>query len=170
MFPTTAVAFAAALFVSHFASAQLAPAGGGSVQVSPGEYFLFGSEGTFTYGSGFTYLNYSTKEFDSILTNLAADGTFSGLSPTTGRVVSGQISTSSIVMTYNGRTGSEPKLSAYGPTRAFAGNWLGVYSYPSQPFGFVHFGISSQGGIVAVSYLGFAVDAGVGSIDASETA
>ncbi len=97
------------------AHAQLAPAGGGTVQVVPGEYFSFDSEGTFTYGSSFTYINYNTKEFDSILTSLSANGTFSGSSPSTGRFVTGQILSSSITMTYNGVTGSAAKLSAYGP-------------------------------------------------------
>ncbi len=45
------------LLTAGLALGQLAPAGGGSVQVAPGEYFTFGSEGMFAYGSGFTYIN-----------------------------------------------------------------------------------------------------------------
>lgn len=149
------------------AHAQLAPAGGGTAQVAPGEYFSFSSEGTFTYGSSFIYINYNTQEFDSILTNLSANGTFSGISPTTGRLVTGQVLSSSINMTYNGITRSAAKLSAYGPTRAFAGNWLGAYADNTYGFGSLHFGISSQGGVIVTSYLGFYLDAGIGTIDAN---
>lgn len=153
------------LLAANFAAGQLAPAGDISIQVTPGEYFIFNSEGTFTYGSSFTYLNYSTKEFDSILTNLAANGTFSGSSPTTGLVVSGQVSSTSISMTYKGITRSAAKLSSYGPTRALAGNWLGVFADTVNGFGTAHIGISSQGGISVVVYLGFTLDAGIGTID-----
>jgi hypothetical protein len=161
---TLAAAFIVFLTGSS-ASGQLAPAGGVSIQGSPGEYYLFSSEGTFTYGSNFTYINYATKEFDSILTNLATNGTFSGQSPTTGRVITGQVTTTSITLTYNGVTKSGTKISVYGPTRALAGNWLGLFADLSLGFGTAHVGISSQGGIVVVSYLGFGLDAGIGTID-----
>ena len=155
------------LFTASFAAGQLAPAGGGTVEVTPGEYFSFSSGGTYTYGSGFLYINYSTREYDSILTSLAANGTFSGVSPTTGRVVSGQVLSTSISMTYNGITRSAAKVSAYGPTRSFAGDWLGAFSDPSFGFGSVHLGISAQGGVAVLSYLGSSFDAGLGTIDAS---
>ena len=79
------------LILNEPASSQLASAGSVEIQGVPGEYYFFASEGTFTYGSSFTYINYGTREFDSILTNLATNGTFSGQSPTTGRVVTGQV-------------------------------------------------------------------------------
>ncbi len=148
------------------ASGQLAPAGSVEIQGEPGEYYFFGSEGTFTYGSSFTYINYTTHEFDSILTNLAANGTCSGQSPTTGRVITGQVFSTSITLTYNGVTKSGTKISAYGPTRALAGNWLGAFADTVYGFSTAHVGISSQGGIVVIIDTGFTVDAGVGTIDA----
>lgn len=153
------------LLTAGLALGQLAPAGGGSAQVAPGEYFIFGSEGTFAYGSGFTYINYGTREFDSILTNLSPNGSFSGISQSTGRVVTGQVLSTSITMTYNGVTASASKLSVYGPTRALAGNWLGVIVDPSFGVGSLHFGVSAQGGVLVISYLGFQFDAGLGTID-----
>ncbi len=155
------------LVLADLGSAQLAPAGVGAVQAVPGEYFYFNSEGTFTYGSSFTDINFNTGESDFILTNVAANGSFSGVSPTTGRSVMGQILASSITITYNGITASAPKLSSYGPTRQFAGNWLGVYEDPVLGVGALHFGISSQGGVLTTTYLGSSVDHGVGTIDAS---
>ncbi len=164
-FVPTALVCSLIFLTANFALGQLAPAGGGTAQVAPGEYFSFSSEGTFTYGSGFTYINYSTREFDSILTNLASNGTFSGISSSTGRVVSGQISSASITMTYNGVTASAANLSVYGPTRSLAGNWLGVLVDPLLGAGCLHFGVSAQGGVIVTSYFGFGFDAGVGTID-----
>ncbi|MBA3352779.1 MAG: hypothetical protein H0U23_10205, partial [Blastocatellia bacterium] len=151
------------LLTATFGLGQLAPAGSVWIQGAPGEYYLFSSEGTFTYGSSFTYINYATKEFDSILTNLETNGTFSGQSSITGRVITGQVSTTSITLTYNGVSRSATKASVYGPTRVLAGNWLGLFADPSLGFGTIHAGISSQGEIVVVIYIGlFSIDAGVG--------
>jgi hypothetical protein len=166
LFPAVVAVILSCIF-SFPVFAQVAPAGIGSVQVSPGVYFGFGSEGTFMYGSTFTYLNYNTGEFDSILTSLAANGTFSGTSPTTGRIVTGLVSSSSISMTYLGITAAAPKVSSYGPTGAFAGNWVGLYAYPGEPFGFFHIGVNSQGGAFVTSFLESTEDAGTGTIDAA---
>jgi hypothetical protein len=125
------------LFGARCASAQIAPAAVAIAQGGPGEYYFFGSAAA-SAPSGLIYLNYGTGEIDSILTTIAADGTFSGTSQVTGRFVSGVVLASTVSFTYNGFTGSAPKAPSYGPTRSLAqslqsGRDNGIRSQSASP-------------------------------------
>ncbi len=157
----------AAFWLSGMAVAQLAPAGDALIQGAPGQYYLFMGEGSFTNGASFVYLNYVTGDFDTVLPSVNPDGSFSGVSLANGRVLTGQITSTSISITYNGASVSGAKLSSYGPTRPFAGRWVGILFDPTAGLGIGEAIINSQGQVFALASQGFDFDVGVGVIDGS---
>ncbi len=148
-------------------SGQLAPAAVVITEGAPGEHYLFRSTGSFTDSSSLYYVNYSTGEVDSILTSLQSNGTFSGISEATGRSVSGTITSSNVTFTYNGATITAPKSSSYGPTRAFAGSWVGDAFDSVIGSGSVTATVTSQGQVVVSFYQDFSFNEGFGTISAS---
>jgi hypothetical protein len=154
------------LFAARCAWAQVAPAAVAITQGSPGEHYLFRSAAVSVPGA-FLYLNYGTGEIDSILTTIAADGTFSGTSQVTGRTVFGVVLASTVQFTYNGVSRSAPKASSYGPTRPLAGVWLGTFFDPNTGYGSGEAVITSQGQMVVFSFQDFFRGAGIGTIDST---
>src|SRR6476620_10285037 len=126
-------------------TAQIAPAGLTVIQGPTGVYYVFYSDSVQPGRSEFYYLNYNTTEFDAITPNVSTDGSFSGVSSNTGRSLAGTVQASSISLTYNGATKSGAKESVYGPTRRFAGQWLGTVTDPTIGTGFGRFIVSSNG-------------------------
>ena len=150
-------------------SGQIAPAAVVITEGAPGEHYIFRSQGTFTDGSAFGYVNYSTGEIDSILTSIQSNGTFSGISEATGRSVSGTITSSNVTFTYNGATITAPKSSSYGTTRAFAGVWTGDALDPVVGGGSVTAVVTSQGQVFVSFLQDFSLNEGFGTISASGT-
>jgi hypothetical protein len=148
-------------------SAQIAPSGGIFVQQSTGVYYVFGGDGTHSGGS-FYYLNYSTHEFDVISPiTIQTNGSFSGFSSVTGRSITGQISATSIALTYNGVTISSPKLPPFGPTKALSSGYIGTLVDNANNVSTVTLVIWPNGQVVGVQLSSFGANAGVGTIDAS---
>ncbi len=145
---------------------QLAPAGAIYVQQPSGVHYLFGSGGTAT-GGGFFYVNYLTDQFDVIVTTTSSSGSISGVSAITGRSISGQISSTSISLTYNGASINATKLSYYGPAKAFAGGYCGVVSEPTFGISYAQLAIQSSGVALLFTAGSSGVNIGVGSIDSS---
>jgi hypothetical protein len=160
------LSFLIILFAARCAWAQIAPAAVAITQGGPGEHYLFRSQGASVPGA-FLYGNYGTGETDSILTTIAADGTFSGTSLVTGRFVSGVVLASTVNFTYNGVSLSAPKASSYGPTRALSGVWAGTVVDPNTGYYSGEAIITSQGQMVVVAYQNSSVNAGIGTIDSS---
>ncbi len=145
--------------------AQLAPSGRIDVEQPGGVHYLFGSGGTNT-GGGFFYLNYLTGEYDVAgPVSVQPNGSFSGVSPLTGRSINGQISASSISLTYNGVTVSSAKKSAYGPAAAFAGVYAGTVTEPTLGVFSGEIVTNSDGTSLLFSIGNSGVSFGVGSID-----
>lgn len=161
LFPSVAVLLSAI----HLANAQLAPAGEVLIQ-SANRYFYFKSEGIFPSSTTFIYIDYGTGEFSSANPPISTNGSFSGVS-SSGKTVSGQVSSASVSINYNGSSVSAPKLSSYGPTRALAGEWTGFFINPTTGLGFGAARITSQGQVVVLDGGQFFIDAGVGTGDAS---
>ena len=147
--------------------AQIAPAGLTVIQSPPGVYYVMFADSVQPRRAVFYYLNYTTQQLDIISPALNASGFFSGVSQTTGRMLTGQILGTSISVTYNSVTRSGPKESVYGPTRQYAGIWRGFISDPNLGTGFAELSISSQSECLALAYLGFSYNAGIGSIDSA---
>jgi hypothetical protein len=151
--------------VSHTMSGQLAPSGAIHVQQPNGVHYIFGTGGTHT-GGGFFYVNYLTGQYDVIgPVSVSANGSFFGSSGLTGLSVSGQVYSTSITLTYNGTTVSSNKESLYGPSGAFAGNFLGPWTESSLGVGSGILANSSDGTSLLVSLSNNGVNIGVGSID-----
>lgn len=161
--------FACLLFFARLASGQIAPAAVVITDRAPSEHYIFRCQGTFTYGSAFGYVNYATGEFDSILTSVQPNGTFSGISGSTGRSVSGTIGSSSVTFTYNGATLTASKSSSYGSTRAFAGVWTGENLDAVFGAGAVTAVITSQGQVFASFFQDFGFNAAFGTISPAGT-
>ena len=151
-------------FVPKTARGQIAPGGSIYVQQPTGVHYIFGSGGTKS-GGGFFYVNYLTSEFDVIgPVTVSSTGSFSGVSGITGRSISGQISSTTISLTYNGATIASTKQSLYGSSAAFAGNYVGTITEPTLGVfsaNLVNFSI----GVSLLVALGSSVTFGVGSID-----
>lgn len=146
-------------------SAQIAPAGLTVIQSPPGVYYVMFADSVQPRRAVFYYLNYTTQQLDIISPSLSASGFFSGVSSSTGRMLTGQILGTSMSVTYNSVTKSGPKESLYGPTGRFAGIWRGFVTDPNLGTGFAELFISSQGECLALAYLGFSYNAGIGTID-----
>jgi hypothetical protein len=154
------------LFAAGGTWAQLAPAAVAIAQGGPGEYYFFGSQAA-AAPAGFIYLNYGTGAIDAILPTIAPNGTFFGTSQVTGLSVSGRVLASTVNFTYNGFSGSASKASSYGPTRRFAGGWLGTVVDPSTGTGSGEAVITSQGQMVVFGFQNFITSAGIGTINSS---
>jgi hypothetical protein len=164
MFPVLMALFALPL-IPRVSPAQLAPTGRINVEQPGGVHYLFGSGGMQT-GGGFFYLNYLTGEFDVVgPVSVLSTGSFSGVSPLTGRSISGQISKSSISLTYNGVTVSSGKKSAYGPAAAFAGVYSGAVTEPTLGVFSGEIVNNSDGTSLLFAIGNSGVSFGVGSID-----
>ena len=157
----TFLSFLIILFAARCAWAQIAPAAVAVTQGGPGEHYLFRSQGASAPG-GFLYVNYGTGELDAILVTVAPNGNFSGTSPATGRLVSGQVLSSTVNFTYNGVSLSAPKSSPYGPTRALAGAWSGTVADPNTGTGFGAAIVTSQGQVITLAAQDFLHNAGFG--------
>lgn len=156
-----------ALIAATPASAQVAPAGLAVIQNPAGVYYVFYSDSVQPYRSRFYYLNYTTHEFDAIDTSISGSGSFSGSSTSTGRSVTGQVSASSVSLTYNGVTRSGAKESLYGPTRNLAGQWRGFVEDPNVGVGYGEFYISSHNECLVVYAQDFQFNVGIGTIDSN---
>lgn len=97
--------------------------------------------------------------------SVQSNGSFAGLSALTGRSINGQISASSISLTYNGVSVSSAKKSAYGPTTAFSGVYAGTVIEPTLGVFAGQIVIFSDGTSLFVSIGNSGVSFGVGSID-----
>src|SRR5437588_12846681 len=113
------------IWLPNLCHGQVAPAGDVVIQNPTGVYYLFHSDGTYPNGAKFIYVNYSTPESDRIDPTVFSDGSFSGVSPATGRTLTGQIQAGSISLTYNGVSVSGATQSSFGPARRYAGDWMG---------------------------------------------
>jgi len=149
------------------ASAQVAPAGLTVIQNPAGVYYVLYSDSVQSGRAEFYYLNYGTKQFDAITPTVSANGSFTGSSASTGRTVTGTIGASTTSLTYNGATKSGPKESLYGPTRQFAGQWLGTITDPNIGTGFGRFIVSSKGECFAYYVQDFQYNVGIGTIDSN---
>jgi hypothetical protein len=109
-------------------------------------------------------VNYNTQEFDSIAPTVGASGSLSGISPSTGRILFGNITGTSISLTYNGAIVNGEKESLYGPTRQYVGSWRGVVSDPTVGFGFGQLLISSHGECLTFYLQDFNYNIGIGTI------
>jgi hypothetical protein len=152
------------LFTSAAVSAQIAPAGLTVIQSPAGVYYVLYSDSTRPNRTAFYYLNYTTREFDSISPSVTASGSFSGTSPSTGRTVTGVIQSSTITLTYNSITKTGAKESLYGPTRQFAGQWLGTVSDPGIGIGFGELYVSSHNECFVFYLQNFQYNVGIGTI------
>ena len=151
-------------FVPKTARGQIAPGGSIYVQQPTGVHYIFGSGGTKS-GGGFFYVNYLTSEFDVIgPVTVSSTGSFSGVSGITGRSISGQISSTTISLTYNGATIASTKQSLYGPSAAFAGNYVGTITEPTLGVFSANL-VNFSNGVSLLVALGSSVTFGVGSID-----
>ncbi len=153
-------------FTTRFAVGQLAPAGDVLIHPDSSRYYFFRSEGIFAHSTRFIYIDYATGEYDSATPVVSESGSFSAVS-SLGRSLSGQISEATISITYNGTGVSGTKLSAYGLTRALAGEWAGFFFNPTIGIGFGGTYVTSQGQIIAFASQQFSLDIGVGTVDAS---
>jgi hypothetical protein len=154
----------AATLVSS-ASAQIAPAGLAVIQNPAGVYYVFYADSVQQYRSRFYYLNYGTKQFDVIDTTISSSGSFSGTSGSTGHTVTGQVSSTTVSLNYNGAARSGPKESLYGPTQNLAGQWRGWVSDPNIGVGYGEFYTSSHGECLVVYLQDFQYNLGIGSIN-----
>jgi len=157
----------ALLFVSALiplASGQISPEAFVSIQNPTGVYCVLSATSTRTDGAVFTYLNFNTSELDVIAPALSANGSFSGVSPITGRTVSGQIQGSAVSISYNGITSNGTKESVYGPTRQFSGTYVGPIFHPTLGAASMQLSCSRNGTILAYSFFETQVDAGIGTI------
>ena len=161
LLPLVIIIFAAS------ASAQIAPGGDTVIQSPTGVYYFFHAEGTGPHGATFIYANYSTHELDAINPSVTLDGHFSGVSIATGRTITGLITSSDISFTYNGVSKSGAKESSYGPTRRFAGEWVGNIQDPNSGGGYGEAIITSHGVCFVISNQDFFSDVGVGTIDSN---
>jgi hypothetical protein len=153
--------------IASLCSAQLAPSGRINVEQPAGVHYLFGSGGTQS-GGGFFYLNYLTGEFDVLgPVTVQSNGSFAGTSAVTGRALSGQISSSSISLTYNGVSISSAKASVYGPAAAYAGVYFGSVFEPSLGVFTAEIVLNSDGSSLLFAYNDSNVSFGIGSIDGS---
>ncbi len=112
MIVSSLLATAALVLSAIPAPGQLEPSGTVLIQNAPGEYYFFRSEGVYPIPAIFIYLNYCTGVLDWGEPTVAADGSFFALS-ILGFDVSGQISPSSISVSYNNVTVSSSTLSPY---------------------------------------------------------
>lgn len=159
------VLIALLVFTVRICPAQLAPSGRIFVEQPAGVFYLFGSGGTES-GGGLFYLNYLTGDFDVVgPVTVQANGSFSGLSAVTGRSLNGQISPSSISLTYNGVSVSSAKASAYGVAREYAGVYFGPVFEPTLGVFTGEIVINSDGSCLLFAYNESRVSFGVGSID-----
>jgi hypothetical protein len=154
------------LLATRSASGQIAPAAVAITQGASGDHYLFRSQGVSAPGA-FIYLNYGSDELDVIPVRVVANGSFSGTSVATGRLVSGQVLPSTVNFTYNGVSLSAPTSSSYGPTRAFAGAWSGTVADPNTGIAWGGAVITSQGQVVTFAFQDFLHNAGFGTIDSS---
>jgi hypothetical protein len=110
--------------LSETSIAQVAPAGLTVIQSPPGVYYAMFADSIQPSRAVFYYLNYTTQQLDIISPSLSASGFFSGVSPSTGRMLTGQILGTSISMTYNSVTtsGAKESLRSATPFCAFGMN------------------------------------------------
>lgn len=165
--PAVCVVSVLLLGISTSTHAQLAPAGATLIQSPTGVYYAFYSDSVHRYRSVFYYVNYNTGDFDMINPTVSVSGSFSGTSATTARSLSGQIQSDSITLTYNAVTVSGAKESLYGPTRQFAGQWLGTVSDPNNGIGFGELYISSHNECFVFYLQNFNYNVGIGSISST---
>jgi len=85
----------------------------------------------------------------------------------TGRFLSGQISATSISLSYNGVTVLGPKLSFYGPVSALDGSYSGVITEPSLGVFFTTFVVYSDGVGLLFSINNSNVSIGVGTVSSN---
>jgi hypothetical protein len=166
MFPSLVAAVVVALNFSGPAVAQLAPAGVVFLQSST-RHYIFRSGGTYEKSATFIYLDLATGDTDVINPTVSTTGSISGISAITGRSITGQVSSTTITLNYNGTSVSGAKLSAYGPTRQFAGQWNGFVGDPVAGIGYAQALITSQGQFFVIAALGFNFSEGIGTIDSS---
>ena len=148
-------------------AAQISPAGLTVIQSPAGVYYALYCDSKQPNRARFYYLNYGTQEFDVIAPNVSASGAFSGTSQSTGRTLTGQISSTSISLTYNFVTKSGPKESLYGPTLKYAGTWLGTSSDANVGTGFAEFFVSSNDQCLVFALQDFTSAIGIGTIDSN---
>ena len=147
--------------------AQIAPAGAIYVQQPSGVHYLFSAAGVQSGGS-LLYINYGTQQIDIIApVSVSSDGRFSANSTITGRSVTGQISATSISLTYNSVTISSPKLPFHGPAQAFAGAFTGSLGNSTAGIFVTSVFNLSNGVSAAVAVGDSGVYGGVGSISSS---
>lgn len=159
--------FCAFCLLASQVTGQLAPAGTVYIESPSGVHYIFGSGGT-TTGAGLIYINYLTQEYDIISAiPVSSNGSFSGTSTLTGRSISGQISATTISLTYAGSTLSGPKLSAYGSSSAFAGYYVGSVYEPSLGISYANIINLTNGKVVVVNITNDGTIIGVGSISSS---
>ncbi len=159
--------FCAFCLLASQGTGQLAPAGSVYIESPSGVHYIFGSGGTST-GAGLIYINYLTQEYDIIgAIPVSSNGSFSGTSTLTGQSISGQISATTISLTYKGATLSGPQISAYGPSSAFAGNYVGSVYEPTFGISPAHIINLTNGKVVLVNITNYGTIIGVGSISSS---
>lgn len=164
---TVLFSFLLAALANVPASAQIAPAGLAVIQNPAGVYYIFYADSVQQYRSRFYYLNYATRQFDAIDTNISNSGSFSGTSSSTGRTVTGQVSSNAVSLTYNSVTRSGPKESLYGPTSNLAGQWRGVVSDPNLGIGYGEFYVSSHNECLVIYLQDFQYNVGIGTLNAN---
>jgi hypothetical protein len=147
------------------AVSQVAPAGLTVIQSPPGVFYTMYCDSVQPNRAVFYYLNYTTLEFDAINPTVSASGFFSGISLSTGRMLTGQIQATTISLSYNSVARNGPKESLYGPTRQFAGQWPGTITDPGFGTGFVQLFTSSHGECFALMQQNFTSNVGMGTID-----
>ncbi len=92
---------------------------------------------------------------------------FSATSQVTGRFLSGQISATSISLSYNGANVSGAKLSSYGPVSGLAGSYSGAITEPTLGVFFTTFVVYPDGVAFLFSVNASNVSAGVGTVSSN---
>ena len=150
---------AAFLFFAGRMSAQIVFSGNFVIQQPSGVFYIFEASGVRS-APVFTYINYNTREIDFFVAQTSSpDGSFSGSSGTTGRLLSGKVSSSSVTLTYNATTVSSGVLPAFGFSYPISGHYNGVFGSVNSgliifPNGFAYY-LGDQSGVGSVDANGF---------------
>lgn len=152
------------LLIAATVRAQVSPDAFVSIESPTGVNYILSVGSTQPDGAVFTYINFNTSELDVMNPTVSSNGTFSGSSPITGRTLTGQITGNNVTLTYNGATKTATRESIYGPTRKFAGTYIGPIFHPTVGAASLQVTCSSNGKLLAFSFFGTQVDAGVGTI------
>ncbi|MGI8437800.1 MAG: hypothetical protein ACR2NX_13010 [Chthoniobacterales bacterium] len=149
------------------ASAQVALEAVAFIENPTGVHYVFqtnpGRPGT----GIFTYVNTNSGDFDIVGVTISANQTFQGSSTVTARTVTGQISSASVSLSFNGVTRSGNKEPTFGATTILGGQYYGNFTDPNAGTGALQGIVSASGKFLLFSFLGSNTVLGIGTINSN---